>query len=61
MSEYDDNVYLDTEASEERLDQAVKEYVWDSLQKKFVPYSCASGVRQRLYPYRVEDKLDADT
>lgn len=50
MSEYDDNVYLDTEASEERLDQAVKEYVWDSLQKKFVPY-----------PYRIEDKLDADT
>ena len=50
MSEHDDNVYLNTEASEERLDQAVKEYVWDSLQKKFVPY-----------PHRIEDKLDADT
>ena len=38
MPEYDDNTYLDTEATEERLDQQVKELVWDSVQKKFVPY-----------------------
>lgn len=55
---YTEDMYVDFDATEERLDQAVKELVWDSLQKKFVPYSCASGVRQRLYPYRVEDKPD---
>jgi hypothetical protein len=46
---YTEDLYVNFEASEERLDEAVKEYVWDDLQKKFVPY-----------PFSIEDRKEED-
>lgn len=35
---YDDNVYIDNEAVEERLDKQVKEWLFNSETKKFEEY-----------------------
>jgi hypothetical protein len=46
---YTEDLYVDHDATDERLDQQVKEFLWDDLQKKFVPY-----------PFSIEDRKEED-